>query len=209
MGIAFRVPPPEVVYEEGSIRVKPPYPWAIVRYTSNETTPDYFSPLYKGEIFTDHPLKYRFATFYKDLLHSPVITVSNVNPVYQKIPFIIETSLSFTKNFPLTNLMDNNPATYARTSERLRKGDYITFVFDRAVSTKRIFVPTGIPSIDFYYVTDGFVEYSYDGFNYIKGENFTDGKAVILPSQPVKSVRIMINSPNDAHTAVFQELKIE
>jgi len=209
MGIAFRVPPPEVVYEEGSIRVKTPYPWAIVRYTSDETEPDYFSPLYKGEIFTDHPLKYRFATFYKDLLHSPVITVSNVSPVYQKIPFIIETSLSFAKNFPLTNLMDNNPSTYARTSERLRKGDYITFVFDRAVSTKRIFVSTGIPSIDFYYVTDGFVEYSYDGFNYIKGENFTDGKAVILPSQPVKSVRIMVNRPNDARTAAFQELKIE
>ncbi len=209
MGVNFRVPPPEVVYEEGSIRVKPPFPWSVVRYTGDEKDPDRLSPLYKGEIFTDQPLKYRFATFYNDLLRSPVVRVSNISPAYQKIPFIIETSLSFDPRFPVTNIMDNNLSTYSRTSQKLRKGDYITFVFDRAVATKRIFVCTGIPLIEFYYVTDGFAEFSYDGINYIRGDDLVYGNAVIIPEKPVKSVRIMVNSPNDARTAAFQDLKIE
>ncbi|MDD2426304.1 MAG: family 20 glycosylhydrolase [Bacteroidales bacterium] len=209
MGINFRVPPPEVVYENGSIQVKPPYCWSVVRYSCNDRGPDKTSPIYKGEIFTDSPLKFRFATFFNDILRSPVVRASNVNPVYQKIPFIIETSLSFTKGYPVTNLMDNNPVTHAMTENRLRKGDYITFVFDKGVKTKRIFVNTGIPLIDLYYVTDGYVEFSYDGINYISGGDLVFGNAVIEPERPVKSIRIMVNSPNDAHTAAFQDLIIE
>lgn len=209
MGINFRVPPPEAVYEDGAISVKAPFPWSVVRYSCSDTDPERTSPVYKGEIFTDSPLKYRFATFYNDFLRSPVVSVSNVAPVYQKIPFIIETSISFTKNNPVTNLMDSNPVTYSRTSEKLRKGDYITFVFDKGVTTKKITVLTGIPSIDFYYVTDGVVEFSYDGVSYLSGGPLVYGKAEILPEKPVKSVRIMVNSPNDAHTAAFQDLRIE
>ncbi len=37
--------------------------------------------------------------------------------------------------------------------------------------TKRITVSTGIPEIDFYGITEGYVEYSYDGKVYIKGKN--------------------------------------
>ena len=50
--------------------VTAPYPWAIVRCTTDESEPTMLSPLYRGEIITDRAQKFRFATFYKDQIKS-------------------------------------------------------------------------------------------------------------------------------------------
>ena len=208
MGIAFRVPPPTVKYENGILSTTLPYPWAVIRFTSDESTPDEFSPVFKGEIYTDNPFKYRFATFYKDELISQPVMVSNVEYSYQKPPFKIETSLSFTKNFPIENINDYNFTTYARTTRKLVEGDYLTYIFEKPVLTHKIVVFTGIPNIDFYPVTEGYVEYSYNGKDYIKGDNFKNGIVVILPEDKVTTIRIKITGPNDGFTACFMEPKI-
>jgi hypothetical protein len=54
------------------------------------------------------------------------------------------------------------------------------------------------------------VEYSYDGVNFIKGENFYRYHAYIRhPEAPVKAVRIVITDANDGWSCCFQNLKIE
>ncbi|MPN42026.1 hypothetical protein SDC9_189582 [bioreactor metagenome] len=209
MGISFRLPPPSISYNDGVLRSELPYLWAVVRYTSDETIPTEFSPVFRGEIYTDNPFKYRFATFYKDEIISQSVMVSNVSYEYQKPSITIETSLSFQPKFPLGNLKDNIFSTYARTTERLKKGDYLTYIFEKPVFTKRITVSTGIPDIDFYGITEGYVEYSYDGKEFIKGNEFADGISVILPKEPVFAVRIVITGESDGFTAAFTDLKID
>jgi hypothetical protein len=54
------------------------------------------------------------------------------------------------------------------------------------------------------------VEYSYDGVNFIKGEEFYRYHAYIRnPEKPVKAVRIVITDPNDGYSCNFQNLMIE
>ncbi|MEN6618550.1 MAG: family 20 glycosylhydrolase [Rikenellaceae bacterium] len=209
MGIAFRIPPPTVLYENGSVKAETPYPWAIVRYTMDETNPTPYSPVYKGEIFTDKPVKFRFATFYHDELRSSVVKVSNVEYEYQKPEYEIETSIAINRSTPIENLYDYKQSTFIRSAGKLKAGDYFTYKFKQPVNTKRITVETGISNITFYPVTDGYVEYSYNGTDFIKGDSFVYGVAVIYPKQTVMAVRIQITAPNDANTVAFQELKID
>ncbi|OFY39509.1 MAG: hypothetical protein A2X18_05310 [Bacteroidetes bacterium GWF2_40_14] len=209
MGISFRVPPPVATYTNGSVKAEAPFPWAVIRYTMDESNPTPYSPLYKGEIFTDMPLKFRFATFYHDQLRSTVVKVSNIEHEYQKPEYEVVTSISLNRTTPVENLYDYKQNTYVRTAGRLKAGDYFTYMFKQPVSTKRITIETGIPNISFYPVTYGYVEYSFNGTDYIKGDDFINGTSIIYPKQPVVSVRIQVTAPNDANTAAFQDLKID
>ncbi|MFA6333964.1 MAG: family 20 glycosylhydrolase [Bacteroidales bacterium] len=209
MGIAFRIAPPIVIYENGALKAEAPYPWQVIRYTMDESNPTPYSSIYRGEIFTDKPVKFRFATFYRDELSSIAVKASNVEYEYQKPEFEIETSIAVNNKTPLANLYDYKQDTYVRSSERLKAGDYFTYRFKMPVSSKRITVETGIPNISFYPVTDGYVEYSYNGTDFIKGDEFVNGIAVIYPKEPVMAVRIQVTAPNDGYTAAFQELEID
>jgi hexosaminidase len=209
MGIAFRLPFPDVKFEDGALRVKLPYEWAVVRFTSDESEPTRFSPVYKGEIFTDKPLKYRFATFWKDDYKSISVKASNIHPEFQTPETTVETNLEGVKNSFTASMTDYKPGTYFRSNRKLAAGDYVTYRFKTPVRSSKITIETGIPNIDFYWITDGYVEYSYDGVNFIKGDNFNRGKAVIVPARELMAVRLMVTAPNDAHTAAFQDLKIE
>ena len=68
---------------------------------------------------------------------------------------------------------------------------------------------SGIPVIDFYWVTDGYVEYSVNGTDFIKVGELNRGKITFTPAEKIKAVKIVITAPNDANTIVFQDLKIE
>ena len=209
MGISFRLPYPEVNYEDGALRVKLPYEWAVVRYTSDESEPTSYSPVYKGEIFTDKPEKYRFATFYKDDIKSITVRASNVDYKYQTPDVSITTNLEEGKNNKIVNITDYKFDTYFRTTRKLAAGDHLTYTFNEPVKSSRITVESGMPNIDFYWINDGYVEYSYDGINFIKGDTLKRGAATIIPQEPVKAVRIKITAPNDGYIAAFRDLKIE
>ena len=58
------------------------------------------------------------------------------------------------------------------------------------------------------------LEYSYDGENFIKGEDFVydyfDGyKAECQPEQPVKAVKIVVTGIGECEYAILQDLRIE
>lgn len=67
MGIAFRVPPPVVLYKNGTVTASLPYSNAEVRYTNNGSEPASLSALYQAPINEFDFTKLRFKTFYKQL----------------------------------------------------------------------------------------------------------------------------------------------
>lgn len=210
MGIAFRLPFPTVIYDNNVLKVSSPYDGAIIRYTTDGTDPNSSSSTYKGDIVTYEPEKFRFATFFGNFNKSIAVGASNIELYnYKKINVTATSSLEENPKFPLTNICDNKFNTYFRSNRKAKKGDYIIYSLTEPILCNKIRVETGIPNIDFYGVTNGHIEYSYNGKDYIIGDNFKDNYAIINPSEAVKSIKIVIDGPNDGYTLCIQDLKIE
>ena len=209
MGIAFRIPPPVATYENGALNAQLPFPWAVVRYTADESEPTHLSPAYKDEIYTGNPVKFRFATFYRDDLKSISIKPQNVEYQYLTPETEIETSITENPRFPLSNIKDYKFNTYFRSAGTISAGDYLTYKFKEPIACTRITVETGIPDITFYGITEGYAEYSYDGINYIKAAPMVRGTTVIYPEKPIVTVRIVATAPNDGYILALQDLRIE
>lgn len=212
MGIAFRVEPPLVVYENGKLIGKSDY---IIRYTCDGgSIPDSSSPVMDGPIETDTPNMYRFAAFYKDDLKSITMLPQGIAPAeYLNPETSIETSFKAeVKGFPMSNITDYDFSTYWRTERMARKGDYITYRFAEPVECSRIVVESGIPNIDMYGITDGYVEYSCDGISWVKANDFVDNVSVIDNREnrlKISAVRIVFTDSNDGLNVSVQDLKIE
>ena len=211
MGIAFRVEAPGVTYKGNRLVVTLPYDWAVVRYTTDGSEPSCTSNIYTGDIVTFEPEKFRFATFYKDLFKSITVTADNIVPNYIKPETVIETSFGEQRSFPKSNITDYNFNTYWRTDRTGVEGDYVTYLFKEPVKCSRITVNTSIPDIDLYGVTDGYVEYTYNGTDWIRGDDFADNSAVIIPQEgkEIKGVKIVFTDTTDALCVALQDLKIE
>lgn len=213
MGIKFRLPFPEVVYEDNMLKVTPPYEGAVVRYTDDASEPDFNSPVYKGEITTETPEKYRFATFYRDFNSSIATGASNIELYSYLTPEVtIESSYKdseWNKSFPVSNITSYNMKKYWRINRRSDAGDWVLYTFNEPVECSKITVETGIPNITFYSCTEGHVEYSYNGEEFVKGEEFKEGIATIEPQEKVKAVKIVFTGMSDALITAFQNLRIE
>lgn len=211
MGIAFRVEPPKVVYEDSELKVTLPYPSAVVRYTTDGTEPTSASKVYSGKIITNTPEDFRFSTFFSRDHHSIAVAAENVTLHHYITPKVkVETDIPIWEKSKLEDLTTYNFDKRVRTKERLQAGQTLTYIFDEPVECNTIHIPTGYTNIPFYGVSNGYVEYSYDGVNFIKGEEFYRYHAYIRnPEKGVKAVRIVITGPNDGYSCNFQNLKIE
>jgi hexosaminidase len=110
--------------------------------------------------------------------------------------------------FPLSKLEDYNIETYLRTDVPCVSGDWILYTFAKPVASSKIDVLTGIPYHPRFIVNDGYVEYSYNGVDFEKGDVFDYGNASIYPKQAVKAVRIMITGTNNESLMAAQDLRI-
>lgn len=213
MGIAFRIEPPAVTYKGNKLIVTLPYEQAVVRYTTDRSEPSSASAIYTGDMVTYEPQKFRFATFYKDQFKSITVMADNVAEAEYLTPETsIETSFEGAqKRFPMSNITDYDFKTYWRTERTGVAGDYVTYLFKDAVACSRIVVVTGIPDIDLYGVTDGYVEISYDGTGWEKAADLVENTALIQPEEgkKVKGVRIIFTDTTDALTVSLQDLRIE
>jgi hexosaminidase len=210
MGIAFRIPYPTAKFENNKISVSSNGNNSLItRYTIDGTEPNSYSPIYNGEIYTDNPFKFKFRNFYKDQIKSISVGVSNVEYVFQKPSTSIISSIKDNEKFSFKNLTDYNFNSYSRSIGRVVGGDYLIYMFDNPVDSKKITIDSGIPNIDFYYITDGNVEISYDGSTYVKAGNFVEGKCIIYPNEKIKAVKINITASNDGHILCLQDLRIE
>ncbi len=213
MGIQFRLPFPEVVYEEGILKVTKPYDGAVIRYTTDATEPTAESPVYTKEIKTDSPKKYRFATFYSNTHKSITVGASNIE-LYDYIQPEVSIESSYkesetNKSFPMSNITNYNYKKYWRINRRSNAGDYVQYTFKEPVECSKITVETGIPGITFYTITEGYIEYSYNGTDFIKGDELVYGIATIIPTDKVKAVRVVATGMSDALITAFQNLRIE
>ena len=73
---------------------------------------------------------------------------------------------------------------------------------------------TGYYKLAVYGILNGYIEFSYDGENFIKGQRFEydkfDGyKAYCYPEKPVKSVRVVADGVCEHELTVIQDLRIE
>ena len=210
MGIAFRVQYPIVTYKNNNINVELPYSSAVVRYTMDGSDPTPNSPVINGQITTNHPEDFRFATFYNEL-QSITVGVMNIDINNYITPNTkIETNIEISDSWPIEQLTDYDFMSYSRSKTTVKPGDYLTYIFTEPVKCESIYIETGIPIISFYDITYGYVEYSYDGINYIKAGEFEKGIITIKDfEEKVKSVRIVVTKANDGHTACFQDIKIK
>lgn len=211
MGIAFRIEAPGVTYKENRLMVTLPYDWAVVRYTTDGSEPDCNSNIYTGDIVTFEPEKFKFATFYKDLFKSITVTADNIKPDYLKPETVIETSFGEQRSFPKSNVSDYDFDTYWRTERTGVAGDYVTYIFKEPVKCNKITVNTSIPNIDLYGVTDGYIEYTYDGKEWKKGDKMEDNAATLIPEKgkAIKGVKIVFTDSTDALCVALQDLRIE
>jgi hexosaminidase len=211
MGIAFRVEPPTVTYENNSLNIKLPYPSAEVRYTMDGSNPTKNSPIINGSILTNQPEDFRFATFFGSNLNSITVGASNID-LHHFItpPTKIETNIVFNEKTPINKLTQYNFNTFVKTKDQLKEGNYLTYIFDKPISCKRITIDTGMTHVPIYGVSNGYVEYSYDGTTFIKGNDLYRYSTFIEGFvNEVKAVRIIVTGPNDGYMACFQNIKIE
>ncbi len=212
MGIAFRLAFPKVNYINNTLKIELPYKWASVRYTTDGSEPTINSNIYTGDIVTFEPEKFRFATFYKDVLKSISVGAQNIELFhYLKPNLSIETSFKENPKFPIKNVWDYDFNTYWKTERTGVKGDYVIYNFTEELNCKKITVELGSPNITLWGVADGdaHLEYSYDGIKFIKGDSFVDNIAVIYPIKAVKSVKIVIDDTSDGPNLSVQDLRIE
>lgn len=212
MDLKFRIAPAEVSYEDGKIVAVKDNDILTIRYTDDKTAPTLESPIYNEPITTETPENYRFATFFKDrssIARGP----QNIElHHYMKPETKVESNLPFRGDINL--LVDYDLETYVFTDRDVRAGDYVKFTFDEPVECHSIGMCTGYYTLAVYGILNGYIEYSYDGENYIQGERFAydmfDGyRAYCYPEKPVKSVRIVADGICEHELTAIQDLRIE
>jgi len=167
MGIAFRVEPPKVVYEDAQLKVTPPYPSAVVRYTLDGTEPTATSNVCNGTIITDVPEKFRFSTFFNRNLKSIAVGAENLELHRYLTPEVsVETDIELLANNKLETITTYNFNKMIRSKSRVKAGQTLTYTFKEPVACKTIHIPTGYAALPFYGVGGGYVEYSYDVVNF-------------------------------------------
>lgn len=212
MGLKFRIAPPLVSYQDGQLVVSKENDALTIRYTNDGSTPNLDSPLYEKPISTDAPENYRFATFYKDRSSIARAAQNVAIHHYLKPATTVESNIPFRGD--INRLVDYDLNTYIFTDKEVCAGDYIRFDFDEPVVCHSIGMCTGYYKLAVYGILNGYIEFSYDGENFIKGQRFEydkfDGyKAYCYPEKPVKSVRVVADGVCEHELTVIQDLRIE
>ncbi len=212
MDFEFRVAPPAVKYENGKLVAEKDYESLVIRYTDDKSVPTSQSPEYNEPITTDKPVNYRFATFYKE---RPSIArgAQNIDLYNYKNP-----KTTITSNVPMEQdinvLVDYDLNTYCNTARPVEAGDYFLYTFENPVECNKILVGTGHYGLAIVGLPNARLEYSYDGENFIKGDDFVydyfDGyKAECHPEKAVRAVKIVVTGIGECEYAILQDLRIE
>ncbi|MCR5709814.1 MAG: family 20 glycosylhydrolase [Bacteroidales bacterium] len=205
MGIRFRIPAPEV---DAQCNVRSPYHNMVVRYTFDGTEPTVNSPVAYGRILTDHPEKLRFATFYNDI-RSIVVEVPGARR-YLTPTTHVTTTLDINPRYPLENLEAYERGKYVRTAGAPEAGQFLCYTFEEPLRCSRITVQTADPVNNFFGITQGHVEVSYDGITFTPaGEFDMYNRVVIVPEKEVCAVRIVVDGPCEGKAVSIQHLIIE
>ncbi|WP_409417360.1 beta-N-acetylhexosaminidase [Flavobacterium sp. PS2] len=175
--------------EEKTLKSKPRLRFVIDNYNDKNT--------YRLDFTVDN----------KEATASSAMVKINCSP-YLEPEVKVTSSMAENPKFPISRLEDYNEETYLRTDVPCVSGDWILYTFTNPVVSSKIDVLTGIPHHPRFIVNDGYVEYSYNGVDFEKGDIFDYGNASIYPKKPVKAVRIMITGTNNEPLMAGQDLRV-
>lgn len=210
IGVQFRLNPPVVALVNDQLTAIPPYPGIPVYYTTDGSEPTENSPVYTNPVPYEKGKEYLFRSYFKGS-RSPVAEPEGVEKTPNLNPEVeITSSLDERKRFELNLLKDNNPATYYRSQRACTEGDWILFTYAEPLSCSKIEIETGLQNISRYVLTDGYAEISYDGVNFVKADDLTDGMLDIRldRNKPIKALKIVITRHNDDPLVAVKDLRI-
>lgn len=224
MHIRYRVPYPVVMATANAdgtftITAESPYEGAVVKYAFVAPETEYqgirgtadticYKNVYTKPLTVNDIANYRFATFTSATNHSISVAVSNL-PLYQnqqKPEFTLETNRKFKEKFSIDDLLGYNPMKTTYFEGNAQKGDYWTVTFKEPVKCSVLDIRSSRTAVDLNGIPYGYVEYSYDGVNYIKGGEFNCNRSVtrLDNSQSVKSFRIVVSADGDTYQTAMQ-----
>ena len=205
-GIRFRVPFPEVTYQNGVLTAAAPYSGAVIRYTADGNEPTCFSPLYTGEIKTEQPENYRFKTFFTPHWGSIAVGIEK----YLHPEMKVTTTIDAHPKCPAQLLADGNEKTFFRSIRRVKDGDTVLFEFEKPLDCRKITIKSGAYQTSHYIITHAIVEISTDGERFIRSGWFdAEGDSEVICTVPIKALRIVFTEPQYEERLVLQDLKIE
>jgi len=206
MGIRFRIPAPEVDPQGG---VRSPYPNMVVRYTCDGSDPDICSPVVSDSVAADDPSRLRFATFFGDI-RSVAVGVPGAGK-YLTPATRVQSSMKANSNHPFSDLEEYGTGKYARTAAPPKAGDYVLYSFETPLQCRRVTVQTADPVNNFFGITQGHVEVSYDGGTFVPAGRLDMYNRVVIenPPAPIHAIRIVVDGPCEGKAVSIQPLIIE
>ena len=203
MGITYRLETPKVEYANGTLTASTT-DGSTLYYTDLATGK---SSRYNKPIVTKTPYNYEFYSqkgsgiskrtgsneYYARL--KPTVTVTSSVPCSSKAP--ISNATKYTNSI-------------ARTTRAAKAGDWIEYRFAEPLNCREIEVQTGHIHLRRCHLLKGYVEVSYDGKNYSRIAELTEGGATIKPSPALRAIRVVATDRSDAEDQiVIQSLKIK
>lgn len=187
MGVAYRLMPPKVVYEDGALSAS----------TDDESRVFYHREpmdvemLYTTPIITDKPTEYCFVSRRGDACSPEAGVATHFKTITPA--FNITSSMNDSEKFSFDKA--EGYGRIARTTRAGDVGDWVMFTFEQPVSCRRMKVATGNFQLPRYTFENGYVEVSYDGVNFERVGELDCGMFDIeYPARPIKTVRITCTS---------------
>jgi len=184
MGINFRLFPPEVKYESGLLTATS-VDGADIYYTVADS--DEFVR-YTSPIATSTPEHYRFKAC-RGAAFSPEAGVEAAfKHIFPKVA--ITSSIAESERYPYSGA--ESYGRISRTSRAADVGDWVLYTFAEPVRCRRMEVATGNKQLPRYIFNEGYVEVSYDGVQFERVCDLTDGRGTVeSPRTAVRAVRVV------------------
>lgn len=184
MGIGFRLSPPEVKYGEGMLSA-----------TTTESADIYYTIigsdslcLYSAPIATATPEHYAFSVRRGESFSPEAGVEGRFRQLHPKVK--ITSSIGESSRYPYSGA--EGYGRIARTSRAAKQGDWVLYSFAEPVECRRMEVATGNKQLPRYIFNAGYVEVSYDGVQFERVCDLTDGRGVIAsPREAIRAVRIV------------------
>lgn len=187
MGVAYRLMPPKVVYEDGALSASTD-DGSRVFYRRE---PMDVEMLYTAPIITDKPAEYCFVSRRGEACSPEAGVASHFKTITPA--FDITSSMNDSEKFSFDKA--EGYGRIARTTRAGDVGDWVMFTFEQPVSCRRMKVATGNFQLPRYTFENGYVEVSYDGVNFERVGELDCGMFYIeYPARPIKAVRITCTS---------------
>ena len=201
MGVAYRVPDPEVkAASAGIIQVRPPFAGAELRYTTDGSEPMPASLRWTGTTTAPpdaHTLTVRTFMPGDRTSHAVKASLRNVRDVRALKPkaTAVSTMPAYGGNTP-QRTVDWDPATFFWSSRAGQKGDSLTISFEQPASLSSVEVFTGKPDApEADRIVAGSLLVSSDGVEFRKVGRFVDGHVLAkLQPAPIKALRIELDA---------------